>query len=37
MNGMDPTVMLSRLLDLTRETEWVEWKGNDYWPEEIGE
>lgn len=37
MNGMDPALLLSRLLSLTRETEWIEWKENDYRTEEIGE
>ncbi|NOT02788.1 MAG: transcriptional regulator [Phycisphaerales bacterium] len=37
MNGMDSALLLSRLLALSRETEWVEWKENDHRPEEIGE
>lgn len=29
--------VLSRLLSLGRETEWIEWKENDYRPDDIGE
>lgn len=37
MNTADPTMLLTRLLALPRETEWVEWKENDYRPDDIGE
>jgi len=37
MSGMDPATLLSRLLALPRETEWVEWKENDCRPDDIGE
>ncbi|TWT45361.1 Divergent AAA domain protein [Phycisphaerae bacterium RAS1] len=37
MSVMDPATLLTRLLALPRETEWVEWKENDSRPDDIGE
>lgn len=37
MSGMPPATLLPQLLTLPRETEWVEWKENDWRPADIGE
>jgi ATP-dependent DNA helicase RecG len=37
MSVMDGTTLLTRLLALPHETEWVEWKENDCRPDDIGE